>query len=174
MKSQSIYIAFGAMTVAVNIALMALIGKIPAIGSYACCLPSITITLILTEFGWKKAIPVYLATALLGFLVLPGGRAALYACTGFHCFLIEICHAKSYWNKKWISACILVGIITGVLIVPISTFFGLTIPHRLGIFFVPVICILVSIYAILQGILYKSTRDNLYVPLIRPYLKNYF
>ena len=83
-KSHSTYIAFGGLTVALNGALMLTLGMIPWVNSYVVILLVLTLVPMVYEFGPKKALPVWLATTVLLFFIMPAKDFAfLYFFDGY-------------------------------------------------------------------------------------------
>ena len=77
------YVAVCGMSIALNIVFILFLAATP-LDSMACVLAVIVITPAMAKFGWRKAIPVYIGTALLGALFMEPILTVLYLCVGFH------------------------------------------------------------------------------------------
>jgi len=166
------YIAFCGITVSLNTILMALIGRLPVIGAYAVSFPAIMTTPVITEYGWKKTVPVYIATALLSLLIVPYKYAMLYSVTGYFALLPDACGVDK-WKKRWFLFCIPAGFLSTGAIVLLAQIMGLKFIEALGNYGYMVLLVLMFLLAFMKGILYVITRDKMYVPVLQPLVKKY-
>ena len=82
---ESTFIAFGACTVALNIALTAFLVMIPLIRAYSVIILCLTMIPAMDLFGWKRALIIWAATALLMFFIGHyGDQLMMYLLLGWY------------------------------------------------------------------------------------------
>ena len=160
------------MTVALTIALMAAIGRLPVIYGFASCVPPVTLTPILTEYGWKKTLPAVIALAILTFLLLPGSLAAVIALTSYYVLLPDICCIEK-WKDRWIMFCIPSAVVSSLVLFVIAGSRGFAAKAVLGNVVYLVLLAMLFIVAAMYGKLHIILRERLYMPLLHPIVKKY-
>ena len=167
-KKTAGYVAVCGITIALNIVFIMMLAATP-VSAYSCTLAVIVMTPAMAKFGWKKAFPVYIGTALLGALFMEPELAMLYFCTGFQPFGAD---TDVYVGKnkllKLLFHCVVMGTISSVLLFGLGKIFGIAdlFEEDFVILLYPAMILL----AFFQGVIYRSTKGLLYNRLLKPIL----
>jgi len=164
------YVAVCGMSIALNIVFIMFLAATP-LDSMACVLAVIVITPAMAKFGWRKAIPVYIGTALLGALFMEPTLTVLYLCVGFHPFGADKDDVRGkHIRLTFLLRSIFMGTVSAALMLGLYRILGLEDEFQ-GIYmllaFPMMICIAFS-----QGVIYRSARKLLYEPFVKPILKD--
>ena len=166
------YVAVCGITIALNIVCIMLLCATP-LDVFGCILCVAVMTPLIAKIGWKRTFPVYVATAILGSMFMNPELTLIYFCVGFHPFGADTDHYGSrYIPLKILMHCLVMGMISTLLMLGVSSLFGLTEyrePGNILLLFPGMILIAFS-----QGVIYRSVKRMIYQPILKPMLDNIF
>ena len=164
------YVAVCGMSIALNIVFIMFLAATP-LDSMACVLAVIVITPAMAKFGWRKAIPVYIGTALLGALFMEPILTVLYLCVGFHPLGADTENVRGkHILLTLLLRSILMGTVSAVLMLALFSILGFEDEFQ-GFYMLLVFPMMMCI-AFSQGVVYRSARKLLYEPFVKPILKD--
>ncbi len=169
-KKTAGYIAVCGISIALNIVFILFLAATP-LDVLSCILAVVVITPAIAKFGWKKAIPVYIGTALLGALFMNPELSVLYLCVGFHPLGADMERAGRKHRHIILllrSACM--GAVSAILMLAMYRIIGFEDDFQ-GIYMLLVFPEMMVI-AYSQSVIYYSAKKLLYDRLLRPILED--
>ena len=162
------YVSVCGMTISLNIVFIMLLAATP-LDAMACVLAVVVMTPVIAKFGWRRAVPVYVGTVLLGSLFMDPTLSVLYLCVGFHPFGADTdsCKGGNVRIRQLLRS-MAMGAASALLMLGLYQILGLDDTMQ-GVY-VFLVFPMMMIIAFCQGVVYRSAKKLIYIPVVKPLL----
>lgn len=165
---ESAFIAFGACTVALNIALTAFLVMIPLVRSCSVIILCLTMIPVMDLFGWKRALIIWASTTLMMFFIGHyGDQLAMYLLLGWYPVIEPWIRKQEYLLRIILK--IAMGIVLGGVLCYITKYLVGSMEDLAGFSSVVLMIVLFVVLVFMVDLMILSNR-KLYEAKYRKYL----